>query len=116
MQAEPLGEALTNGIESNIITSTKSEKDRISLLTEKYGWDSNDAAKVWSFGPDSTGPNLLVDKTQSVQSMNEIKEKMEGAFQWATKEGPLIEESVRGVRFNIIDATLHADAIHRGGG
>ncbi|TNV83589.1 hypothetical protein FGO68_gene9630 [Halteria grandinella] len=116
MQAEPLGEALTNGIENNIVISTKSEKDRISLLSEKYGWDANDAAKVWCFGPESTGPNLLVDKTQSVQSKNEIKEKMEAAFQWATKEGPLIEESVRGVRFNIIDATLHADAIHRGGG
>jgi len=26
------------------------------------------------------------------------------------------EENVRGVRFNLIDVTLHADAIHRGGG
>lgn len=26
------------------------------------------------------------------------------------------EENLRGVRFNIYDVTLHADAIHRGGG
>ena len=26
------------------------------------------------------------------------------------------EENVRGVRFNLYDVTLHADAIHRGGG
>lgn len=26
------------------------------------------------------------------------------------------EENVRGVRFNLLDVTLHADAIHRGGG
>lgn len=28
----------------------------------------------------------------------------------------LCEENMRGVRFNIYDVTLHADAIHRGGG
>lgn len=41
---------------------------------------------------------------------------MVAAFQWATKEGPLCEENLRGCRFNILDVTLHADAIHRGGG
>ena len=48
--------------------------------------------------------------------MNEIKDSVVGGFQWATKEGPLCDENVRGVRFNIYDVTLHADAIHRGGG
>jgi elongation factor 2 len=28
----------------------------------------------------------------------------------------MAEENVRGVRFNLLDVTLHADAIHRGGG
>jgi len=36
-------------------------------------------------------------------------------FNWATKDGVLCEENVRGVRFNIHDVTLHTDAIHRGG-
>jgi translation elongation factor EF-G len=31
-------------------------------------------------------------------------------------QGVLCEENVRGVRYNIHDVTLHADAIHRGGG
>lgn len=31
-------------------------------------------------------------------------------------QGVLAEENLRGVRFNIYDVTLHADAIHRGGG
>lgn len=48
--------------------------------------------------------------------MNEIKDSVVAGFQWATKEGPLCDENVRGVRFNIYDVTLHADAIHRGGG
>nr|CAD7573554.1 unnamed protein product [Timema californicum] len=41
---------------------------------------------------------------------------MPDGFQWATKEGVLSEENMRGVRFNIYDVTLHTDAIHRGGG
>ena len=41
---------------------------------------------------------------------------MEAAFQWATKEGLLCDENMRGIRFNIEDVTLHADAIHRGQG
>ena len=28
----------------------------------------------------------------------------------------MADENVRGVRFNLYDVTLHADAIHRGGG
>ena len=37
-------------------------------------------------------------------------------FQWASKEGVLCDENMRGCRFNIYDVTLHTDAIHRGGG
>lgn len=38
------------------------------------------------------------------------------AWQWATKEGPICEENMRGIRIDIMDVVLHADAIHRGGG
>jgi len=41
---------------------------------------------------------------------------MEAAFQWATREGAMCDENMRGNRFNIHDVTLHTDAIHRGGG
>lgn len=48
--------------------------------------------------------------------MNEIKESMVSSFQWASKQGVLCEEAMRGMRFNITDCELHTDAIHRGGG
>jgi translation elongation factor EF-G len=38
------------------------------------------------------------------------------AFNLATQEGVLCEEPVRGVRFNLVDFTLHADARRRGTG
>ena len=38
------------------------------------------------FGPDGTGPNLLVDTTKGVQYLNEIKDSVVAGFQWASKE------------------------------
>lgn len=36
--------------------------------------------KIWSFGPDNMGPNMLVDATKGVAYMNEIRDSMENAF------------------------------------
>ena len=35
---------------------------------------------------------------------------------WASKEGALAEENMRGICFEVCDVVLHSDAIHRGGG
>lgn len=91
-------------------------KARARILADEYGFDVNEARKIWCFGPDTNGPNLLMDVTKGVQYLNEIKDSVVAGFQWATKEGVLCEENMRGIIFNIHDVTLHADAIHRGGG
>merc|ERR1712167_567100 len=98
------------------ITPKQDPKQRRTLLRDDHEWDPNDALKIWCFGPETTGANLMVDTTKAVQYLNEIKDSVEAAFQWATKEGVMTEENMRGIRFNIMDVTLHADAIHRGGG
>lgn len=116
MQAEPLGDDLTNAIEKDDITHRQDQKERNRSLADNYGWDINDAKKIWCFGPETSGPNLLVDMTKAVQYLHEIQDSMEAAFQWATKEAVMTEENMRGIRFNIMDVALHADAIHRGGG
>ncbi|KAJ6448169.1 elongation factor G, III-V domain-containing protein, partial [Mycena vulgaris] len=46
----------------------------------------------------------------------EIKDSCIAGLQWAAKEGVCAEENMCGVRFNLMDVTLHADAIHHGGG
>jgi elongation factor 2 len=58
---------------------------------------------------------LLFDATKGVQYLIEIKDSCAAAFAWATKEGVLADENMRGCRYNLLDVTLHADAIHRGG-
>jgi len=114
--ALPLGDEVTNAIENNIINPRDDFKSRARVLADDFGWDVTDARKIWCFGPDTTGPNLMCDATKGVQYLNEIKDSCVAAFQWATREGVCIEETMRGVRINILDVTLHADAIHRGGG
>jgi len=114
--AEPLSAGIAEEIDDGTINEKEDYKARARHLSEKYEWDVNDARKIWCFGPENTGPNLLTDVSKGVQYLNEIKDSVVAAFNWATKDGPLTEENVRGIRFNIHDVTLHADAIHRGGG
>jgi elongation factor 2 len=61
-------------------------KARARYLGEKYEYDVTEARKIWAFGPDGTGPNLLLDCTKGVQYLNEIKDSVVAGFQWATKE------------------------------
>ncbi|KAI9860080.1 MAG: Elongation factor 2 [Vezdaea acicularis] len=114
--AEPMDEELSNAIEAGKIGPRDDFKSRARVLADDFEWDLTDARKIWCFGPDTTGANVLVDQTKAVQYLNEIKDSVVSGFQWATREGPIGEEPMRSVRFNITDVTLHADAIHRGGG
>jgi len=91
-------------------------KERANYMAEKYDWDKNDATKIVSFGPDSQGPNTVCDTTSAVQYLRETFPHVIAAFNWASKEGALAGEVMRGCRFDIQDVTLHADAIHRGAG
>lgn len=116
MIAEPMEEELSAAIEAGKISPRDDFKARARLLADDFGWDVTDARKIWAFGPDTTGANLIVDQTKAVQYLQEIKDSVVSGFQWATREGPVGEEPMRSIRFNLMDVTLHADAIHRGGG
>merc|ERR1719168_92020 len=114
--AEPMSDELCQDIEDGKAGPKADPKERKKLLKEKYNWDDNEALKIWCYGPETDGANVVVDKTTAVQYLLEIKEHVNSAFQWVTKEGPLCEENMRAIRFNLMDVTMHADAIHRGAG
>ncbi|KAI9684394.1 MAG: Elongation factor 2 [Trizodia sp. TS-e1964] len=116
MTAGPMDEELSAAIESGKINPRDDFKIRARTLADDFGWDVTDARKIWCFGPNTNGANLLVDQTKAVQYLTEIKDSVVSGFQWATKEGPIAEEPMRSIRFNILDVTLHADSIHRGTG
>lgn len=114
--SEPLHEDLPELIENGDISPNQDAKERAKRLVDDFGWEKDDTVKIWCFGPDNIGPNVVVDVTKGVQYMNEIKESMVSSFQWASRQGVLCEENMRGMRFNVVDCELHTDAIHRGGG
>jgi len=114
--AEPMEENLCKAIEEGRAGPKAEGKERFKVYRDEFGWDAQAATKIWCWGPETEGANVIVDATQGVQYMNEIKEHVNSAFQWLTKEGPLCEENMRAIRFNIADVTMHADSIHRGAG
>merc|ERR1712070_988907 len=114
--AEKMQEELAKDIEEGRAGPKADSKERVKLLKEKYDWQPDEAGKIWAWGPETEGANLVVDKTQGVQYLLEIKEHVNSAWQWITKEGPLCEENMRSVRMNLVDVTMHADSIHRGAG
>jgi len=114
--AEPLGPELCIAIDDGDVKAGADNKLQGRLLADEYGWDVSEARKIWAFGPEGTGPNTFVDTTKGVNYLLEIKESVVGGFAWATQNGPMAEEQMRGCRFNLMDVVLHADAIHRGMG
>lgn len=109
-------EGLPEDIDDDKITARQEMKERARILADKFDYEVGEARKIWCFGPDGTGPNIVCDVSKGVQYLNEIKDSVVAGFQWASKEGVLCDENMRGIRFNVHDVTLHADAIHRGGG
>mmetsp|Transcript_10272 Transcript_10272/g.8820 ORF Transcript_10272/g.8820 Transcript_10272/m.8820 type:complete len:837 (+) Transcript_10272:43-2553(+) len=115
-KAQPLTEGIADLIEKGDIGPKDDVKARAKRLADEFEWDKEEALRIWCFGPENGGGNVLVDVTKGVQFMNEIRDSMDSAFQWATKEAVLCEENMRSVRIDIVDVALHTDAIHRGGG
>jgi len=117
MWAEPLMDELTMAIDDGDVKPDGDFKARARVLANDYGWQVGDARKIWSFGcPPDAIPNVIVDAAKGVQFLNEIKDHVVGAFMQASGGGILCDENWRGIRLNIDDVTLHADAIHRGAG
>ena len=105
VKAMPIEEELTLAIESGKVSARDDFKLRARVMADEFGWDVTDARKIWRFGPDTTGPNLLVDVTKGVQYLNEIKDSCVATFQ-CTTEGVACEENMRGVRVNILDLNV----------
>jgi len=114
--AEPLGEQLVLALESKSLDVHGDAKEVARKLVSEHGWNPDFSKKIWAFGPETRDTNAIVDGTRGVQYMNEIRDNVVGGFQEACRRGVLADEELRGVRFTLMDATLHGDTIHRGGG
>jgi len=117
--ANPLDDKLVEVMDKQEIklTGWPDIKDFAREMQNKYNFDATEARKIWTFGcPPDACANMVVDTTKGVQFLHEIKDHVVGAFMQVTTGGVLADEIMRGIRVNIEDVKLHADAIHRGAG
>jgi elongation factor 2 len=111
----PLGEEASLEMETGSAGADADPKERARYLADKHDWDVAEARRIWCFGPDGRGPNVVVDTTKGVQGLGDVQDSVVAAWQWATSEGPLCGEQLRGVRVDLEDAMLHSDPAHRNG-
>uniref|UniRef100_A0A7E4W7P8 Tr-type G domain-containing protein n=1 Tax=Panagrellus redivivus TaxID=6233 RepID=A0A7E4W7P8_PANRE len=120
MIAEPLEKGLAEDIEGEIVKIGWNRKQISDFFKTKYDWDYLAARSIWAFGPDTTGPNVLLDDTLPSEVnkslLGTIRESLIQGFQWAAREGPLCEEPIRNVKFKILDAQVSEEPLYRGGG
>ena len=113
--AEPLDRSLINDIENGTITPNMDQNERSLILTEKHGWDMNETFNILDFGPDHNGANILIDSSSSIQNIDDVRDYLETAFQWVTSEGALADEKTLGIKYTILDISLHSEAVNRKG-
>ncbi|KAG7401355.1 U5 small nuclear ribonucleoprotein component [Phytophthora boehmeriae] len=120
MISEPLDAGLAQDIELGAIKLDMERKSVASFFQTNYKWDALAARSVWAFGPETNGPNVLLDDTLATEvnksSLGMIKDSIVQGFQWSCREGPLCDEPIRNTKFKILDATIASEPIHRGGG
>ena len=86
MIAEPLEKGLAEDIENEVVSINWNRKRLGEFFQTKYDWDLLAARSIWAFGPDATGPNILVDDTLSSEIdkglLGSVKDSIVQGFQW----------------------------------
>lgn len=66
-KAVPMDEKLSEDIDKGKFNTKDEPKVRAKVLADEYGWDKTEAGtKLWCFGPENCGPNILVDGTKGI--------------------------------------------------
>ena len=91
MTAEALPAELVEDIEEGRVNSVQDVNERARILVDKYGWQKEEAKKIWCFGLEGKGSTMLVDCTKGVQNLGDLKEMIIAGFQWVTTEVRIFE-------------------------
>merc|ERR1719409_595731 len=65
--ADKLPEELSKEIEDGTVGPKADPKERMKIYRDKFDFDENAARKIWAWGPETEGANIIVDVTQGVQ-------------------------------------------------
>merc|ERR1719293_636137 len=61
MKAVPMPDGLAEDIDDGKVNPRDDFKIRGRYLADTYEYDTTEARKIWCFGPDTNGPNLMID-------------------------------------------------------
>jgi len=109
MKVEPLTPEVVELIRNNTINEQLDRKSIAKILRDQ-GWDAEEARNVVAV--DSKG-NLFIDATKGVQFMQESIDSIKVGFLDVMENGPLAQESCRGIKVVLHHAEFHEDAAHR---
>ena len=94
-------------METGALKLSDNEEKRHGILSE-FGFDALTIDSMWAFDSEERSSNMLVDYTLPSEvdkdRLGDSRDKIVQGFRWATKEGPLCEEPIRGVNFKIMGA------------
>ncbi|KAF6773167.1 hypothetical protein AHF37_07346, partial [Paragonimus kellicotti] len=62
-KTEPLDKGLAEDIENKVVQIDWPKRKLGEFFQKKYEWDLLASRSIWAFGPETTGPNILVDDT-----------------------------------------------------
>ena len=101
--AEPLEKGLAEIIELGMPKDQPSQRE---LLESMFGWDALASRSVWAFSGSSVLLNDTLPDEVDRQTLRATKDAIVQGFQWAVREGPLLEEAIRGSRFKLLDVNV----------
>ncbi|WP_462316222.1 elongation factor EF-2, partial [Methanobrevibacter sp.] len=110
LEVEPLEKSIFNAINSGDLKDGKIKSKEMANEFIRFGMDKEEARRVW----DVCNKSVFINMTRGIQHLDEAKELLLEGFEEALKEGPLASEEVMGLKFKLVDAKLHEDAVHRG--
>ena len=108
--AEPMNENVLNAINSGDLKEGRIKSNEIAKEFIDLGMDKEESRRVW----DIYNKSMFLNMTRGIQYLDEVKELLLEGFESALEEGPLASEEVMGLKFKLVDAKLHEDAVHRG--
>ena len=110
LEVAPLEDSIFKALQDGDIKEGKIKDKEEAQKFIEHGLDKEEARRVW----DVYNKSLFINMTRGIQYLDEIKELVIEGFESALEEGPVANEIAMGMKFTLVDAKLHEDAVHRG--
>ena len=110
VQVKPLENKVIELMENGELAEEIGQKQIENKLQEEAKNPTEEAKNVWALDKHR---NMLIDLTKNVLNLHEVKDSIISGFHWACRTGPLCEESLRGVKVELLDAQLHEEPKQR---